>query len=233
MKAPILHPLEQCDLSYPEPVEDCYGFFDHLYEIWSNCREYGQIYLAEKGRCEQRICYAFNPVHYQQDIADIPMNIARWFWYLEGHMGWEENERTRIHPSQYDNVVVVHFADGWFQNDMAISLATLMLRIAPYCHHGALMDEVIGRYRYIANTKSAIYRFLQGYQYYTGWVNNGMGYGWAVAFGDKSCDITRLLIRRSTVVDLAYQIWQERGSPEDDGVAHWCAACERVKVPRP
>jgi len=232
MKGPVLHPEERCRLRSPDPLVDCFGYKDSVYDTWANCREYAHRYLAEDGVEQRRICYTFNPDHYEVSVEEGRLNIARWFWYLEGHMNWAE--RTKVHMTQFDHVVFVAFSPGWFQNDISICLATLMLRLGPYCREGSDMAEIMDKHDHSIRTKSAIYRYLEGHQHYTGQHTAETNNGWLCAFDQRDWDeIEQLLIRRAEVERLAAEISVKTVSllrPQHNDGDSWLLACDRLQT---
>jgi len=229
MDNPTLHSKEECILTQPSPKQDCFGWRGPIYEIWANCREYAQEYLASAhGVAGKKMYYAYNPEYRGIPNLDGHTNIARWFWTIEKKMGW--TELTEVHQTQYDNVVLIRFADGWVQNPMAACLATLMMRIGIACSPEATIEQVLGWHEHSKKTKAAIFRFFDGYQHYTGNRRATTSNGWYAAFFKHSDEeIEKLLINRQQVEELAFKLSRQDGSKAEED--NWFAACEEFLVP--
>lgn len=148
----------------------------------------------------------------------IKCNIARWFWYIEGHMNWDI--RTRISHSELgENIVWVDPSAHWFYDYQSISLFTLMLRLSPFCVEGSSINDVLQLHRYSRATLPAIWRFLNGYQHSAihalGWLQTYEG------LSDNDL-LSRRLISRSEVEKKAFEISQQRNDGCQD--EHYKAA---------
>jgi len=223
---PVLHDYRDFAEHYPYrmPRRERFHYTSHMYNFWTGCREAATHWLWRcAGRDTHQIGFYFNPMFYEVSPEEGCWSMARWFWYLEGEMGWDE--RTMVHRCrQHENAVVVKLADGWFQNRQSVSLATLMLRLGPYCKEGILMDDVFSKDLFAIETRHAIYRFLFGNQHYTGY----QGYGWFYSFRNRpQQDVDRLLIPSTVVRDRAYYLWEQAGRPElpPDNNHFWMKAC--------
>lgn len=189
---PVVHPIpDKNDTNRPfgsggplKEISNCsFGMFvwsvkDRDFNFfWHPCREViadrlwtiARLPLQKKQGKDCYFMFSWNSNYFhdlnKNDPQDIPMNIARWFWYIEGHMGW--HDRTMICRSKANNVVHVYLSPGWVQNQIMISLATVIARTGPYCRPGRSMDSML-ELDYLSGTRLAFYRVLAGYQHYTG-----------------------------------------------------------------
>ncbi len=226
VKAPRL-PMKS--LSY-----DAWAYRDRPYYGWATCRNTGTRELLRERDKERQLGYQFNNGWYHKSGAlytdrytneQIQENIARFFWYVEGRMGWED--RTRVHTTEYPNIVQVYFSSGWVQNDTAAWLATLILRLGGNCGEGRSLEWVLSQHTYGRDTIPAIHRFLQGHQHYT-----GISEGWWKAFAARTWDSAcAMLIHPDVVREKAYLL-AEAGKFRQSSKFYWNMACKSFVLRR-
>ena len=234
MDFPILHGELPVDIEmrmdngtgrFRTPRADQFGYYDiPNYKSWTDCRETADTGLnGPYTRKTHSLPYRFNPQYYGVTAPEGCLNIARWFWYIEGHMGW--SERTRIHRTECPWTIMAIISSSWFQNRASISLFSLMLRLGAYCLEDISMDTVLNRHSYAQNTKPAIYRFLDGYQHF---VDSNFT-GWRNVFNYKTKEAVKdMLIDRSVVEHRAYALWERAGRPSGKDREFWLLACNDI-----
>ncbi len=224
-----LHPQEKAPRSPIQRLsKDCWAYYDSPYYGWVTCRHDGTTELLRPKNTKRKLGYQFNHTWYNKpDIKytneQVCENIARFFWYVEGRMGWWD--RTRVHPTEYPNVVQVYFSGGWLQNHTAAWLGTLILRLGGHCSEGCSLEWVLHQHKYGRETIPAVYRFLQGYQHYT-----GTKVGWRIVFNNRTWDkVCSMLIHTDVVREQAYLLAeadQFRQEPE----VYWIKACQHFAL---
>ena len=152
-------------------------------------------------------------------------NVARFMDYVEREkLGWAD--RSKVHLTQYPDIISVKLAPGWLMNTASCSLATIMLRLGFYCRSGTEFNWLLDQYLFSRETKPAIHRFLSGYYHYTG----PDGDQWYSRF-DKVNSVlaSRLLVRRENVEHFAKAHWESLGCPKGRDDECWFHGCTQVK----
>lgn len=182
-------PASLLDVNYDYCQFSSWYAFPLVRYTWGFCREIATYrFWAYKDR-EHHFWYSIPG--YQHEFYSAIWNLARLFDYVETRMGW--HERTRVHPTSHSNVAYIHWAAGWFQNSMSVSLATLFCRIGTEFYDGRSFDDLLQSHMYSAATMPAIYRFLDGYQHCS-----GRNIGWYNDFRNRSAEqCERLLVHSS------------------------------------
>lgn len=202
-----------------------YGvYYSALALGWESCRESTETLIFDrpflKNNTDRMLGFVFNRHSYgiKTDL-ECKWNIARWFHALEEKMGWYD--RTRVHDTPDSNTVIVYFSGGWWQSKTAISLSTLMLRVAPYFYEGRNFDNMINTNDYLNRTRNGFYRFIEGNHFPLldrgNWVSSYYNLDW-----DAVC---KKLIKKESVEALAKQKWEEAGCPSDKDKLFWELAC--------
>lgn len=208
---------------------------------WVFCRDYAMQRMMN--HYEGYIYYKF-PVNKvpQRDELEGCKNIERWFYYIEGRMGWSDRSKFCL-LCGIPNCIKIFPSPKWRQNLTSLSLLTLMIRVGLQCTPERSLEEVLHYDKYTNLTKSAIHRFLQGHQHYAGrfeTTRDTWTEGWIYKFIDRDRNgtsyekgwdvICRLLIDRKQVEEYAYYEWEKAGKPEGRGNEFWEIACNKFKV---
>jgi len=171
---------------YELPRQRPYVDFSHdTFKVWqggrfrtTGCREVFQSYYLMYNA--SREFYYRMPYHVTDEETQ-KWNIARWFSYIEGRMGW--HERTHINRTTAGNIIRIWPSGGWLKNSMSKSLLTLMIRCGNYCYEHSQLEEVLHRNYYTVRTLPAIHRFLQNHHNYLGYNRH-----WYTTFYGRSWD---------------------------------------------
>jgi len=236
MDRPIVHPKIHCVIptsphfSCGLPVFGAYKAPTNYW--WAKCRESATGYLnSPKGRRTQRIYFACRSFHYHSVYRptftqELPFRIAHWFWTLETYMGWWD--RTRIHPTQYEDAVHVWVSGGWMQNILAINLFVHLLRAAPFFTEGCTIEETLKKTDLLKTTLPAVWRFLNGYQHYNRRSRSGY---WIKTFGGLSTrQVEWLLIDKRLVEERAHRLYVDSGCREGRDKYNWLQACKAFAI---
>ena len=220
---PILHPKVDITIGndYDSELGNAFGYQKQTnqHRSWAGCRDNATSYLANNiGRRTRFIEVLYNVYTRQAcrykigsqylSAKECCWNAARFFWAIEGHMGWWD--RTRIHSTQYNNCIVAYLSGGWWQNYISINLVTLMLRVAPYFREGHSLNDVFNCNTMTHDTIPALWTYLEGNQFYTPTDT----VGWHSRFNRmRPGQLERTLIPRQHVEERAYHLWEKSGRP--------------------
>lgn len=220
-------------IQYSESIESIlitYGHQDMFFFVsptylprfsFSFCRESAAFYIHQYKRYNKYIAYKYDPQIYGVSYEEGNWNIARWFWYIEGHMNWEL--RTKVYRGRKPDYVLIELSEKWFDQFNSVSLFSLMLRLAPYCKEGISLNEVLDKHKYSVATRDAIWRFLSGCTHYTG---KEIGWMKAMTKPENLHRLDRVLINRADVEDKARQLWREEGEQRNRDGIYWQKACD-------
>lgn len=181
---------------------------------WRSCREQTRRLIVSNK--PNHLWFEFNHNAFSPNFTTSAWNVARWFYYIEGRMGW--HERTVFNWVHNQQMLRVTPAAVWYRDHITISLFTLMLRVGLKCSEGTSLEENLHRDPYCLDTLSAIHRFLQGYNLYIG----NSFFGWHATFNNLHWNsICRLLVKYEDVKNLAYHLWETSGRPENANPNHY------------
>ena len=219
--------------AYNPANRSAFSLFEPPKYPWYECRDYvhSRLWKNPVLRKTHQISMTFKFGTHLEMMPNTPRpetyqeageNVARLLDYVERErMGWAD--RSEVHLTQYENAIFIKLSSGWFQNTQACSLATIFLRLGPYCRKGTEFNWLLDQYTYSCNTKPAINRFLAGYHHYTGpdltdWYNRFKGL----------TKVETILIRRENVEHFAREQWEAMGKPAGTEDDCWFFGCNKV-----
>jgi len=205
------------------PTRDAFGVWQDSRNrpAWTGCRDTALSRMSVTNH--PHIWYKMRN---NANFSTAAWNIARWFYYIEGRMGW--HDRTVLRFVSGAPELRITPSGGWLRNSITKSLFTLMVRAGRHCHEGSSLEDNLHRDPYCRAVLPAIHRFFQGYHFPHGLMYNNMGFVRAYAHRPWNWICSHLL-SYDDVERQSYAIWERSGCPY--GVDYWPQAaneCSRM-----
>jgi len=245
MSAPVLHPEEPLifDITQKEFAlfhsnelvcpyfiikADNRGTNDPYY--MALCRETATDYLERMTRPKHRffVNEPILPVILSQSYYNIPpgtgwnqisLNIVRFIDFVERTINLAE--RTKVHRTDYEEIIQIHPSSFWLSNYTFTSLFTLVVRAGGFYNENTSLDEMMNR-DYFQNTKDAFKKFLDGHIHYS--INQDPGWGWFRVFAYPNN--LYLLRKKEEVGEKAKEFWESAGCPSGRDEEFWLESCQ-------
>lgn len=200
----------------------CFGTLIKDQIKWWGCREQFHTYVDP-----QRLGnYFFTHPPGQTD------NIADFISYVENHF---KIDRSNFMYTDKPTLMWVEASPWWLESAMKHSFYTICLRAGMnwYRDGKRRWDEVLHGHPYLAATRFATQRFLDGFTEYTGNIR-----GWRQQFEGKGEDtVSNLLvapeephIKHDKISKIAYDLWEKNERPCGCDHIFWTAAIEKYRT---